>query len=130
VAFLKSPFAPETIYSTEDVFKEDGYLILKTRDREGAVVVNIGLASGLYRQFSRPVANEPTPNFVKALSIYVDGKELKIGHAGYEGFNQVYYFATILDPFLWPGEHVGKIVILLPSSETMEYEWHFEITWW
>jgi len=71
-----------------------------------------------------------TPPFAKAVSLYIDGKKLKVGHIGYTEFESKFDFATILDPFLFPGEHVGKVIILLPSGETLENEWNFEITWW
>lgn len=128
-AFLKSPFAPD-VYNGEDVFKENGYRVLRRRYREGVIVVRINYIGEIYRQFPERIRSGRTHAFADALSLYVDGEKLEIGHAGYMesyfGFN----FATILNPFLWPGEHVGKIVILLPSGETMEYEWQFEITWW
>jgi len=130
VAFLKSPFAPKMIYYSEDVFKEDGYPILETLDREGAVVATIAYTGELYRQFPEPIKAGSMPALAKAVSIYVDGKELQVGYIGVREFDSVYNFATILNPFLWPGEHVGKIVILLPSGEPIEYEWRFEITWW
>jgi len=48
----------------------------------------------------------------------------------YTEFERGFNFTTILNPFLLPGDHVGKIVIQLPSGEMLENGWHFEITWW
>jgi len=130
-AFLKSPFAPRMLKYTEDVFKEDGLLLLggHGRNREGVIVANIAIIDELYHAFPEPVKLGNLPPFARSTSIFVDGKKLRIGHIAYKEFS-TFEFTTILNPFLLPGEHVGKIVILLPSGETMEYEWQFEITWW
>jgi len=116
---------------TEDVFKEDGLLLLggHGRNREGVIVANIAIIDELYHAFPEPVKLGNLPRFARSTSIFVDGKKLRIGHIAYKEFS-TFEFTTILNPFLLPGEHVGKIVILLPSGETMEYEWQFEITWW
>jgi hypothetical protein len=55
---------------------------------------------------------------------------VQIGHIGFQEFGSEFSFTTILNPFLWPGKHVGKIVVQLPPGGTAEYEWEFEITWW
>lgn len=129
-AFLKSPFAPRLIYYAEEVFKEDGYPILDGRYREGVIVARIAITDELYRQFPEPIKpGNPSP-FLEAVSLYVDGKKLQIGHIGFRNLDREFNFTTILHPFLLPGEHVGKIIILLPSGRTLEYEWHFEITLW
>jgi len=130
LAFLKSPFAPRKIELTERVFKEDGIHILGGYRRDGVVVAKISVAGELWHLFPEPVKWGETPPFAKAVSLYVDGKKLQIGHIGFREFDNEFNFTTILNPFLLPGEHVGKIVVLLPSGETLEYEWHFEITLW
>jgi hypothetical protein len=130
MAFLKSPFAPKMIYHQDDVFKEDGYPILGGWRREGVVTVGIGLIDEIYHQFPEPVKPGNMPRLAKAFSLYIDGKELQMGYIGFREIDREAHFATILDPFLWPGEHSGKIVILLPTGEKLEYEWNFEITWW
>ncbi len=132
-AFLISPFGPDMTYVDEAVFKEDGYPILEDQYRKGVIVARIAYIEGNYQSFPDKIEDirpEIMPAFAKAVSIYVDGKKLEIGHIGHRGFDNQFIFATILNPFLWPGEHIGKIVILLPSGETTEYEWHFEVTWW
>ncbi|MFT3890480.1 MAG: hypothetical protein QM730_02500 [Anaerolineales bacterium] len=132
-AFLKSPFAPQIFYS-EDVFREDGIPILggksQYRPREGAFIAAIPVVYELYYQFPEPVKLGETPRLVDAASFYMDEKKLKIGHIGWREDNSSFYFTTIFDPFLWPGEHTGKITIQLPSGEILEYKWNFEITWW
>lgn len=134
VAFLKSPFAPRMIRYTEQVYREEGFPILGGKKsqylpREGAVLAIIPVEGELQEHFPEPIEWEMPP-VAQAVSLYVDGKELKIGHIGYDEFDsKVLIFATILDPFLWPGGHTGKIIIQLPNEETLEYEWLFEITW-
>lgn len=134
VSFLKSPFAPRMIRYTEQVYREDGYPILggaksQYLPREGTVLAIIPVEGKLQGHFPEPIKSEMPP-VAQAVSLYVDGKELKIGHIGYDEFDsKVLIFATILDPFLWPGEHTGKIIIQLPNRGTLEYEWPFEITW-
>jgi hypothetical protein len=130
VTFLKSPFAPRMMDYDKDVLKEDGLAILPMQDREGAVVITVSRTGGLYRQFPESVRLGTMPTFADAVSLYVDGKKLEIGHISYREFADEFTFVTILNPFLWPGKHIGKIVILLPTGGTKEYEWHFEITWW
>lgn len=41
-------------------------------------------------------------------------------------------YVYVANPFLLPGDHTAKIILLLsPSQEIFrEYEWHFRITWW
>ena len=129
VAVLKSPFAPKMIDDEYYILKENGLSILETQYREGALVVTVSREGGLYTQFREPVKPRAMPAFAKAVSLYVDGKKLKIGHVSYREFADEFTFVTILGPFLLPGEHIGKIVILLPSGKTTEYEWPFEITW-
>lgn len=131
-AFIKSPFGPDMTYVNEEVLKEDGYPILGGHYREGAIVVRIVYIDENYWAFREDIEEMKLgtmPAFAKAVSIYIDGKKLEIGYIGYRGFDSQFIFATILNPFLWPGEHVGKIVILLPSGETVDYEWKFEITY-
>jgi hypothetical protein len=130
LAFLKSPFAPRKIDLSEDVFKEDGYRILGGYEREGVIAVNVSMTDELYRQFPEPVKLGKMPLFAEAVSLYVDEKKVPIGHIGFNEFDREFDFITILDPFLLPDEHVGKIEILLPTKETWEYQWHFQITWW
>jgi hypothetical protein len=127
-AFLKSPFAP--VRMSEDVFKEEGIFILGGNRREGVIIANITLVGELGRLFPEPIKLGEIPPFAHQVSIYVDGKMLRIGHIGYREFDREFNFITILNPFLLPGDHVGKIVIQLYSGETVEYEWHFKITWW
>jgi hypothetical protein len=130
-AFLKSPFSPDMTYSPENVLREDGYPIPGGRHREGVIVFDISNIGEIHRQFPKPANPWSMPAFAEAVSLYIDGKKQEIGHIGYKtGIEAEFNFATILTPFLWPGEHVGKIVIQLPSGETLEYEWQFEITWW
>jgi riboflavin synthase alpha subunit len=119
-------------YVNEEVLKDDGYSILGGHYREGVVVVRIAYIDENYRAFREDIEEMKLgtmPAFAEAVSIYVDGNKLEIGYIGYRAFDSQFIFATIQNPFLWTGEHVGKVVILLPSGEPMEYEWHFEITW-
>jgi len=130
LAYLKSPFAPRKIHLAEDVFKEDGFRVLGGYRREGVIAVNISITGELYHNFPEPMKLGSMPPLAAAVSLYVDGNELQIGHIGFKEFDREFSFATILNPFLLPGEHVGKVVILLPSGESLEYEWHFEIVLW
>lgn len=131
LAFLKSPLAPRNIYLTEDVYKEDGYWVLlgHGRDREGVIVARIPDLGKLGPFFPDNFPLGPMPLFAESTALYVDGKELQIGHVGYRTDHD-FIFTTILNPFLWPGKHVGKIVVQLPPGGTAEYEWEFEITSW
>ena len=131
LAFLKSPLAPMNIYLREDIFKEDGYRVLlgHGRDREGVIVARISDLGKIGPFFPDKFPLGPMPLFAKSTSLYVDGKEVRFGHIGH-GTDFTFSFTTILNPFLWPGKHVGKIVIQLPPGGMAEYEWEFEITWW
>ena len=130
-AFLKSPFAPRNIDIREAIYNEDGVQTLwgNGRDREGVIVARISDLGELAHFYPH---NFPIPqnSFFKNVSLYVDGKKLQLGYRGYKYVGREFSFTTILNPFLWPGKHVGKIVIELPSGGTAEYEWEFEITWW
>ena len=132
LAFLKSPFTPMNLVNIEDIFKEDGVQALwgSGRDREGVIVAWISDRGALAYVFPVRVPLGPIPPFAASTTLYVDGKKLKIGHIDYKEIGREFIFTTILNPFLWPGKHVGKIVIQLPTGETTEYEWEFEITWW
>lgn len=130
LAFLKSPFAPKLLGYNETVFKENGFRILGDEDREGVVIADLSIAGDLFPVFNEPMQIGELPVFAKSVSLYVDGKELEIGHISYRIIDLEFKFVTILNPFLLPGKHISKIVLLLPSGETLEYEWQFEITWW
>jgi hypothetical protein len=127
-AFLKSPFAPARM--SDYVFKENGVRILGGQHREGVVVADILVTQELWHLFPEPLQIDTKPVFADSVFLYVDGKELPIGHLGYRDFDLEFNVATILSPFLLPGDHVGKIIILQPTGEALEYEWEFEITWW
>jgi hypothetical protein len=127
--FLKSPFAPRLINYYEVVYKEDGLRIIEGNSRRGVVKVNIFATGEFLPVFDESMAGK-MPLLAESLSFYIDGKKLRIGHIGWRELDVEFNFATILNPFLLPGEHTGKIVLLLPSGETREYEWQFEITWW
>ena len=94
------------------------------------IVARISDIGALAHVFPERVRLGTMPLFVESTSLYVDGKELQIGHIGFNEFEREFVFTTILNPFLWPGKHVGTIVIQLPTGGTAEYEWEFEITWW
>jgi hypothetical protein len=131
LVFLKSPFAPRGLPLHEMVYKENGFYMLKEcHRREGVVTADISIAGDLFPIFDEPMRYGKMPLFADSTSLHVDGKKLKIGHIGWREFDLEFRFATILNPFLLPGEHLAKIVVLLPSGKTVEYEWKFEITWW
>ena len=131
LVFLKSPFAPRGLPLHEMVYKEDGFYILKeSHRREGVVTADISIAGDLFPIFDESMKYGKMPLFADSTSLYVDGKKLKIGHIGWREFDLEFRFATILNPFMLPGQHLAKIVITLPSGKIVEYEWKFEITWW
>jgi hypothetical protein len=78
LTYLKSPFAPRRI--SEDVFKEDGFRILGGHRREGVIVARIAITDELYRQFPEPIKLGSMPPFADAVSLYVDEREVQIGH--------------------------------------------------
>ncbi len=130
--FLKSPFAPKLMGLNEEVYKDDGFRVLERYQRRGVVTARI-FAKGEFV----PVLTPSTPGTVRkmpplanSISFYVDNKKLNIGHVGWMVLDVQFNFATILNPFLLPGKHTGKILLQLPSGETQKYEWQFQITWW
>ncbi len=127
--FVKSPFAPKYIDSYEVVYKEDGFRVLEDFQRSGVVSVRIFPANEFLPIFA-PSHTGKMPLLADSITIYIDEQKLNIGHVGWRELDVQFSFVTILDPFLLPGKHIGKIVLLLPSGETTEYEWNFEITWW
>jgi hypothetical protein len=127
--FVRSPFAPKTVYRDSFTYKEDGFAILEGWQRKGVITADI-LATNKFRPaFENPVAGK-MPLLANSISFYVDDKKLNMGHVSLDLLTDKFLFATILNPFLLPGKHTGKIVLLLPSGEANEYEWQFEITWW
>lgn len=127
--FLKSPFAPRLINYYEVVYKEDGFRILGGYSRRGVVTANMSATSEFLPVFDESMAGK-MPILADNISFYIDGKKLNIGHIGWRELDVQFNFATMLNPFLLPGKHVGKIILLLPSGETRDYKWQFEITWW
>ncbi len=126
--FLKSPFAPTLRNYNVVVYKENGFRILRGFRRKGVFTANIFATGEFLPTFNKSMAGK-MPLLANNISFYIDGKKLDIGHISWRELDVEFHFATILNPFLLPGKHTGKIVLQLPSGETQKYEWQFEITW-
>jgi hypothetical protein len=127
--FVRSPFAPKNVYDYSWTYKEDGFAVLEGWQRKGVVTADILPIEKFQPVFENPVVGK-MPLLANSIAFYVDNKKLTIGHVSWDLLTQKFLFVTILNPFLLPGKHTGRIVLLLPSGETTEYKWQFEITWW
>ncbi len=107
---------------------------------DGGIAVNVSTADFAARETPGPYV-EVVRSFNDRVTLYLDGRKLLKGiyydslvgvligtHPGdMAPLSSDYTFASF--PILFPGDHNARIVIVPASGESLEYEWHFRITW-
>jgi hypothetical protein len=90
-----------------------------------------------------PAYTEKTMSLADRISLYADGEQVPItgwtatgglAYAEVDGktveVDEEYWRYVSSSHFMGPGSHRAKVVIITTPGKTLEYEWHFEITWW